>query len=154
MNKEKVLNFLEQCEVIAKNSPDAQTKVGAMAVHPETYDAILPSYNGFISGAPDHKLPKTRPGKHKYIIHAEMNMICQAARKGRSLDGYSCFCTLSPCIDCCRVLWQAGIRTIYFKEKYYDFDENQQLGDMEFDLTNQGKYYKLDLIDYKSATRL
>lgn len=144
MNRLKIETFMSLAENISKLSPDPKTKVGCIAVHPDTKDAILPSYNGFIQGANDSTLPKD-DNKHLYIQHAERNLIYQAAKKGRSIDGYWIFCTLSPCIDCCRALWQSGVRTIIFKDTYKDYHKQMNMLDIEFNTYPLFEYYLLDL---------
>lgn len=144
MNQDKIEVFMNMALEISKLSPDAETKVGSIAVHPDTYDCILPSYNGFVAGGPDD-LPDTRPAKYEYIIHSEVNMICQAARTGRSLEGYWSIQTLSPCSNCTRTLWQSGIRTIIFKDEYRDFKNQSNMKDIDMKITHIGKYTKLEL---------
>ena len=145
MNKLKIKVFMEIAETIANLSPDPKTKVGCIAVHPDTIDAVLPSYNGFIQGAHDCSLPKEAPHKYEYMQHAETNLIYQAAKKGRSIDGYWLFCTLSPCINCCRALWQSGIKTIIFKKEYKDFNKQIQMLDIGLEVHPLFDYYLLDL---------
>ena len=145
MKQDKLDTFMAMAVRISELSPDSQTKVGSIAVHPTSYDCILPSYNGFVAGANDSELPTTRPDKHKYIVHAEANMICQAARKGRSLEGYWSIQTLSPCSNCMRLLWQSGIRTIIFKDEYKDFKDQINMKDLTITTTKLGEYTKIDL---------
>ena len=145
MKQNKLEAFMAIAEDIATLSPDIHTKVGSIAVHPETYDCILPSYNGYISEANDQVIPKTRPEKYEYTIHSEMNMICQAAKKGRALDGYWSIQTLSPCTSCMRILYQSGIRTIVFKDKYRDFDKQKEMLDLNLTLTQIGNFVKIVL---------
>lgn len=145
MNKDKLEIFMQVAESIAKLSPDEETKVGCLAVHPETYDCKHLSYNGFISGANDTELPKTRPEKYQYIVHAEANMVAKAASENGGLKGYWSVQTLSPCVNCCRLLYQAGVRTIIFKEKYKDFEKQLLQNDLEFDIIPLQGYHKLTL---------
>lgn len=145
MNKTKLDTFFHLARTISKLSPDSETQVGAVAVHPESYDVILPSYNGFISGT-NAVLPTVRPEKHQFMVHAEANMVCQAARKGRSLEGYWSIQTLSPCATCLRLLYQSGIRTIVFSDKYKNYtQEIEKCKDMQIMITQLGEYTKLEL---------
>lgn len=136
--------FMKMAESISTLSPDAQTKVGSIAVNPTTYEALLPSFNGFISGSGDD-IPTTRPEKYKYILHSEVNMICQAARTGRNLEGYWSIQTLSPCSNCMRMLWQSGIKTIVFRDYYKDFQCQLNMSDIDITLVKLGKYTRIDL---------
>jgi dCMP deaminase len=130
---------------VSQDSPDVETKVGAVLVHGTTGAILGSGLNGFIRGGPDFDLPKTRPDKHLYIIHAESNLLANCARHGISTDGCFIFCTLSPCINCARLLFQAGIGRVVFKDKYRDFDKNRDMLDLEFNLTEEHGYFILDL---------
>jgi deoxycytidylate deaminase len=55
-------------------------------------------------------------------IHAEINAIAQAAKTGMAIKGAVIYTTVSPCWECFKVLANAGIRQILYKEKY-NFDE-------------------------------
>jgi dCMP deaminase len=125
-------------------SPDAETKVGCVIVG-QSKEIILTSYNGFIQGANDSALPNTRPDKYLVMQHAEFNSVCQAARRGIALSGCSAVVTLSPCINCLRALWQVGIREIYFKDKYRDFDKQLNMPDLKISLTSVGIFTKITL---------
>lgn len=144
MKLSKLKNLMETAESVAKNSHDVETKVGGLLVGKQG-ELILASYNGFVIGADDDSLPKTRPEKYPILIHCEANAIYQAARRGISIDGCSMVCTLSPCVSCCRALWQSGVRTIYFKEFYRDFDSQKELKDLDLKVEKYGQYYKLEL---------
>lgn len=142
----KKLNFyLARALAIANQSHDSQTKVGAILIDPNTGAVMAEGYNGFVRGGPDDKLPTTRPEKYDYIIHAETNLLCNAVRSGVKTDGCIIFCTLSPCIKCLRMLWQAGINTFYFKEKYSDFDQSKSMLDLKITLDNVGDFYKMTI---------
>lgn len=131
----KLSNYMEQAEVIAKNSPDKQTKVGALLVHNETGAVLSSGYNGFIRKATHENLPNTRPDKYPYMIHAEQNLIFNSARHGISMDNCIVISTMSPCIQCLRFLYQCGITTIYCKELYSDFENNCNMKDIKISLT-------------------
>lgn len=143
MKAKKVLSFLRRAEVVAENSPDAQTKVGAVLVSKTTHSVISEGYNGFVRGADDDKLPTSRPGKYEYMVHAEQNLICNAARNGVNMDNCIVVQTISPCIHCARLLYQAGVDTIYYKDYYRGTDDVKRLGDLKLEYTNYEKYTKI-----------
>ncbi len=145
MKRRKLEAYYARVDVIAANSPDKQTKVGAILIHGKTGAVISEGYNGFIRGAPDKHLPDTRPEKYKYMIHAETNLLCNAVRHGVSTDGCVVFCTISPCIHCLRMLYQAGIRVVYFKERYKDFDECADMGDLKISSYKEHGFHKISL---------
>lgn len=62
-------------------------------------------------------------GNYKLItkmetIHAEVNAILKAARTGASVDGGTLYLTLSPCLDCSKLILQAGIKRVVYLENY------------------------------------
>ena len=63
-----------------------------------------------------------RGGEHKHCIrttHAETNAIAQAARHGSSIDGGTIFCRMTPCLDCTKLLINAGIRRVVCQRRYH-----------------------------------
>ena len=52
--------------------------------------------------------------------HAEANALAFAARQGISTDGATLYVTVSPCLDCSRLLIAAGVKAVYYKEEYRD----------------------------------
>lgn len=131
--------------LISNSSHDEQTKVGALLIDKKTGNIMQTGYNGFVRGAPDSSLPKTRPEKHRFIIHAEKNLLFNCARQGVATKDCAVFVTLSPCKDCTRAMYQSGIDTIYFKDKYKDFDEQINMGDLNVEVTKIGEFTKLVL---------
>ena len=144
MRLRKLTSYFNIADAIAANSHDTETQVGCALIGQDG-EVILTTYNGFIPGAPDKKLPTTRPQKYCYINHAERNAIYQAAKRGISINNCTAVSTLSPCIECCRALWSSGVKTIYFRDKYRDFDENVDMLDLKLELEEVGPYYKLNL---------
>jgi dCMP deaminase len=130
---------------VSSASPDTSTKVGALLIHGESGAVICEGYNGFIRGAVDDKLPMTRPEKYDYIIHAEMNLICNAVRHGVSTDKCVLFCTISPCIKCMRALYQAGISEVYVKGFYSDFEKCSNMLDLSLSVTTLGEFSRIEM---------
>jgi len=134
MKLKKLESYYKQALAIADQSPDEQTKVAALLIKNKTGAVVSSGYNGFIRGGSDDVLPKTRPDKYKYIIHAEANLICNCAIHGISSDECFVFCTLSPCVNCSRLLYQSNIKQIYFKEMYRDFEKNKNMKDIDINI--------------------
>lgn len=61
---------------------------------------------------------KTKPE----VLHSEMNALMKVARSTESTKDATLFCTHSPCIDCAKAIYQAGIHTVYYKESYRSED--------------------------------
>ena len=145
MKPEKILSYMRIAESVSQDSHDSETKVGYVLVHGKTGAIIATGFNGFIRGAQDKKLPNTRPEKYPYMIHSEANLICNAVRHGISTDGCYLVGTMSPCINCLRLIYQSGITTVYFKEKYRDFEKNCEMLDLQVNLTSSDTFYKIEL---------
>jgi dCMP deaminase len=95
-------------------SKDKHTKVGTILLSHDFSRILSTGVNGFPRKVNDLD-PKRweRPTKYDWIIHSEMNAICNAARSGVALDNSVAVVTLFPCKDCAKGLIQAGISKIY-----------------------------------------
>ena len=140
----KLEQLMKFAEVASLRSHDSETQVGCVLVDSANYTPIAAACNGFISGALDDRLPTTRPEKYKYIVHSEMNMLANCAMNGRAIDGNFLVCTHSPCTNCMRILYQAGIRKVIVKEKYRDYEDLLKMKDLEIveSITPEG-YFQL-----------
>ena len=145
VSKKKLDNYYKQALAVSELSPDEETKVGSLLIHGKTGAVIGSGYNGFVRGALDEKLPKTRPDKYEYVIHSETNLIYNCTRHGISTDECFIFCTLSPCINCLRALYQCGITVVFFKTPYRDFDKNRQMRDLHILVSEVDDYYVIKL---------
>ena len=142
----KKLNYYHiRALATASASPDPSTKVAALLIHGESGAVICEGYNGFIRGAEDEKIPTTRPEKYDYIIHAETNLLCNAVRHGISTDKCLIYCTISPCVKCMRMLYQAGIKEIYVKGFYSDFEQCSNMLDLDLTVTNQDEFSRIEI---------
>ena len=149
ISEKKIFSYLRRAKVVAENSPDHETKVGSILISKKTFSVISEGYNGFIRGANDVLLPKTRPDKYEYMIHAEENLICNAVRNGVSMDDCFVVQTISPCIRCARLLYQSGIDTIFYEKYYYGTDKVKDLGDLTFDYKIFEKFTKIQITPSK-----
>ena len=78
---------------------------------------ISDGYNGTPSGFEnvcEDENNKTKP----YVLHAEANAITKIARSHNSSDGSTLYVTASPCIECAKLIIQAGIKRVVYSEKY------------------------------------
>ncbi len=64
-------------------------------------------------------------------IHAEQNAVIQAARHGISIEGASVYSTHQPCILCAKILINAGVREIVYRESYPDPLSAEMLAEAE-----------------------
>lgn len=120
MDFKKIETYMKMAHQVKEMSPDAETKVGAIMLSEEGR-IIASSFNGFLRGAPDDRLPCTRPHKYEYMQHAERNMIYNCAYEGIRTKNTTIVCTLSPCVECLRACFQSGVTTIIFDELYRNF---------------------------------
>lgn len=111
---------MDIAEAVSAKSHDEQTKVGGVLVKNDTGVIVATGYNGFVRGAPDEKLPTTRPDKYEYMVHCEENIIASAAKNGINVSNCTLVITMSPCQKCLRLLWQAGVTEVICKELYRD----------------------------------
>lgn len=143
MKHTKVTSYIKRAECVAENSPDEETKVGSVLISKATGSVISEGYNGFCRGVEDARIPKTRPAKYEFVIHAEENLIINAARNGVRTDNCVVVQTHSPCVQCARRLYQAGIDTVYFKTYYPGTDKIEILGDLKLTFTKEELYTKI-----------
>lgn len=124
---------MDIAEAVSHRSHDAETKVGSILVKNSNGAIIATGFNGFARGVDDTKLPNIRPDKYKFIIHSEMNIIANCARNGISMDDCTIYCTLTPCEQCMRMLFQVGITRVVAKQKYRDFEHLTNMQDIAID---------------------
>tara|TARA_R100000005_G_C4883803_1_gene134122 strand:- start:167 stop:637 length:471 start_codon:yes stop_codon:yes gene_type:complete len=98
--------FMQLAVLTATRSPDSQTQVGCVLVHKKRI--ISAGYNGFCSGIDDSDLPRTRPEKYPYMVHAEQNAISNMIIKPKK--NIVAYVTHVPCCRCAKLLWQNNIR--------------------------------------------
>ena len=126
--KEKFVNaYMDVAHRFAQLSSAKRLQVGAIIVKDDRIISI--GYNGMPSGWTneceewvedksiwnDHdKILKTKPE----VIHAEANAIAKLAKSPESGLGATLFLTHSPCIDCAKQIYTAGINTIFFAKRY------------------------------------
>jgi dCMP deaminase len=110
--------YIEIAETISKHSKAERKKVGAVLVKNNRIISI--GYNGTPSGF-DNTCEENGITK-KEVIHAESNCITKCARSNESSDGSSLYVTLSPCMECSKLIIQSGIKEVFYKEEYRDTD--------------------------------
>lgn len=114
--------FFKIAKVIASQSKDPNTQVGAVCVDPQSKRILNTGYNGFPSGVDESSKRWERPAKYDRVVHAEANCVAAAARFGVRLADTAIFITHPPCTDCTKLLISAGIRYIYYLELADDSD--------------------------------
>jgi len=80
---------------------------------------IADGYNGTPSGF-DNCCENSDGATHWYVLHAEANAILKLARSNNSAEGATLYITLSPCRDCSKLIHQAGIVRVVYRDEYKD----------------------------------
>ena len=106
---------LEMARVWAKNSYCRRRQVGALIVKDRMI--ISDGYNGTPSGFEnvcEDENGVTKP----YVLHAEANAISKVAKSGNSSQGATLYITDSPCMECAKLIIQAGIKRVVYADEY------------------------------------
>lgn len=109
------LRYLRMAAIWADNSYCQRRKVGALVVKEKMI--ISDGYNGTPSGF-ENVCEDAHGVTHPYVLHAEANAITKLARSGNNSDQATLYVTASPCIECAKLIIQAGIRRVVYAEQY------------------------------------
>jgi dCMP deaminase len=122
--------YMQTAKIFAELSHARRLHVGAIVVKDDRIISI--GYNGMPAGWDNncedesvepyagfegsiHRIVlKTKPE----VLHAESNSISKLARSSESGDGSVMFVTHAPCIDCAKLIFQSGIRQVFYGEEY------------------------------------
>ncbi len=107
--------YLRMAAIWSQNSYCRRRKVGALLVKDKMI--ISDGYNvtpsGFENVCEDEE-NRTKP----YVLHAEANAITKVAKSNNSSEGATLYVTSSPCLECSKLIIQAGITRVVFTENY------------------------------------
>ncbi len=107
--------YLRMARIWAENSYCQRRQVGALIVKDKMI--ISDGYNGTPSGF--ENVCEGEDGLTKpYVLHAEANAITKIARSGNNSDGATLYVTDSPCIECAKLIIQAGIKRVLYAREY------------------------------------
>ena len=107
--------YLRMARIWAENSYCQRRKVGALLVKDQII--ISDGYNGTPAGFEnvcEDENGVTKP----YVLHAEANAITKVARIGNSSEGSTLYITASPCLECSKLIIQAGIKRVVYNDLY------------------------------------
>ena len=107
--------YLRMARIWAENSYCIRRQVGALVVKDQMI--ISDGYNGTPSGF-ENKCEDDTNVTYPYVLHAEANAITKLARSSNNSDGSTLYVTASPCIECAKLIIQAGIKRVVYGEKY------------------------------------
>jgi len=108
--------YMRMARIWAENSYCERRQVGALLVKNKMI--ISDGYNGTPSGF-ENKCEDENNVSKAYVLHAEANAISKIARSHNSSDGATLYVTASPCIECSKLIIQAGIVRVVYGEPYH-----------------------------------
>ena len=128
--------FMNIAAEVATRSTCDRKHVGAVIVREKTI--LSTGYNGSIKGLPhcDEAGHEMVDGHCVRTTHAEANAIVQAAKNGVEINLSEIYVTASPCYSCFKLIANAGIKTIYYKELYRDERINDRAKEAGINLAN------------------
>jgi dCMP deaminase len=116
--------FINVADLASIRSPCERLKVGCVLA--KNNRLVSMGYNGFLAGT-NHK-SIVRGGHEQATIHAEINAIADAAKRGASVDGAVAYITHYPCLNCYKALVSSGIKKIVYKLDYRNDTIIDELG--------------------------
>lgn len=116
-DKQRVVDerYLRMAMIWGENSYCTRLRVGALLVKDKRI--ISDGYNGTPSGFEnicEDENNKTKP----YVLHAEANAITKVAASNNNSDGSTIYVTHAPCLECSKLIIQAGIKRVVYAEQY------------------------------------
>ena len=138
--------FMDIACLVASRSTCLRRQVGAVAI--KNRKIICSGYNGAPSGVTHCEkrgcmrtalnIPSGERHELCWAVHAEANLVAQAAFHGDSLEGATVYVTVQPCVSCVKLLVSAGVDKVIYKGEYPD-ELAQRIAEEAF----------LDLVKYK-----
>ncbi|MBO7465571.1 MAG: cytidine/deoxycytidylate deaminase family protein [Bacteroidales bacterium] len=128
--------FMEIANTVAKRATCDRGRSGCVVV--KERQILVTGYVGSPVGMPHcdevgHKLKQmvhedgTVTTHCTRTVHAEQNAICQAARRGISLEGATLYCRMTPCRTCAMMIVNCGIKRVVCERKYHDGAESEEM---------------------------
>ena len=109
------LRYLRMASIWAENSYCVRRKVGALIVKDQMI--ISDGYNGTPSGF--ENICEDEEGRTKpYVLDAEANAITKVAKSANNRNGSTLYITAAPCIECSKLIIQAGIKRVVYSDDY------------------------------------
>ena len=119
MDKQQILDsrYMRMAAIWAENSYCQRRQVGALVVKDNRI--ISDGYNGTPSGF-ENVCENDSNVTYPYVLHAEANAITKLARSHNNSDNSTLYVTDSPCIECAKLIIQAGIKTVIYDDDKWD----------------------------------
>ena len=109
------IRYLQMARIWATNSYCKRRQVGALIVKDRM--VISDGYNGTPSGF-ENEWEDDNDTTKPYVLHAEANAITKVAKSNNSSEGATLYITASPCMECAKLIIQAGIIRVVYSDKY------------------------------------
>jgi len=139
--------FMGIAEMVASRSTCLRRQVGAVAVRDKRI--LATGYNGAPSGLKhclevgclrqENSIPSGERHELCRALHAEQNVIIQAAYHGLSIAGSTLYCTNLPCVICAKMIINSGVRRIVFASGYPDELSRAMLDEAGVELVRFGR---------------
>ena|ERR1035437_10016048 len=111
--------YLKMAKEWSQLSHCVRKKVGALIV--KNGMIISDGFNGMPSGY-DNKCEIDDGTTNPYVLHAEANAILKCARWGHSCESATLYLTMSPCVECAKLIFQSGIKRVVYDKNYKDIN--------------------------------
>ena len=142
MNEERYVRptwdeyFMEVCRAIAKRATCDRGRSGCVIARDN--QLLVTGYVGAPRGLPHcddvgHQFKKVQHedgsiSQHCVrTVHAEQNAICQAAKRGISIDGATLYCKMTPCRTCAMLIINCGIKRVIAEKRYHDSADSVEM---------------------------
>jgi len=125
--------YMKMAAIWSQNSYCKRRQVGALLVKDKMI--ISDGYNGTPSGFENNCEDENNQTK-PYVLHAEANAITKVAKSGNSSADATMYVTSSPCLECAKLIIQAGIRRVVYTENYRSADGINLLRRAGIEVTN------------------
>ena len=128
--------FMEMAKLAARRSTCLRRQVGAVIVQDK--HVIATGYNGAPKGIPhcaemggcyreQNNIPSGERHELCRALHAEQNAICQAAKRGISIEGGTLYCRMTPCRTCTMLIINCGIKRVVCQQRYHVAEESEAM---------------------------
>lgn len=107
-------SYMATAESFAEKSQCPRTQVGCALVLAS--GIISPGLNGMASGGPNQW--EFSPDGNPEVVHAELNSLGKCLEQGLSTKGATMYVTLSPCLECSKLLVRAGVKRVVYRDEY------------------------------------
>jgi len=113
------IRYLKMAKIWSTNSYCTRRKVGALIVKDRMI--ISDGFNGTPSGF-ENECEDENDNTKTYVLHAEANAITKVAKSNNSSEGSTLYITASPCMECAKLIIQAGIIRVVYSDKYRNIE--------------------------------